>query len=200
LELQPEQSDGGLSTELDQVLPFKNQTKVLTNVLVKDGQTVVLGGLFQENTTLDRGQTPLLGDVPIVGELFRDTSDETIRTELIVLLTPHIISSLEEVDDTDRLDDVLRINNEIRNNLVWLSRAKIDEDRYAKAVKLYTEGQPEAALVLLNSPLNIKRTYLDEVRLKERIIQETQPDQFDNIERIMLQKIQTEDANKWFRN
>jgi hypothetical protein len=91
------------------------------------------------------------------------------------------------------------MNSEVRGNLYWMSRAKIDEDRYAKAVKLYTEGQPEAALALLNSPLNIKRNYLEEVRLKERIISETQPDQFGNIERIMLEAIQKEDADKWFR-
>ncbi|MEN8126311.1 MAG: hypothetical protein ABFR90_00735 [Planctomycetota bacterium] len=200
LELQPEQSTGSVEELGGSALPNKEQTKVLTNVLVKDGQTVVLGGLFQEQTDLTRGQTPILGDVPVVGELFKNTADTSIRTELVVLLTPHIISSPEEVDGSDRLADVLRINSEMRNNLIWLSRAKIDEDRYAKAVKLYSEGWPEEALALLNSPLNIKRDYLDEVRLKERIIQETQPDQFDNIERIMLEKIQKEDSDKWFRN
>ena len=56
-------------------------------------------------------------------------------------------------------------------------------------LRLYTEGQPEEALAILNSPFNIKRNYLDEVRLKERIIRETQPEQVQNIERIMLEAI-----------
>jgi len=141
----------------------------------------------------------VLGDVPIIGELFKQNTDSSARTELIILLTPHIISTPEEADGASRLQDVLRMEDEIRGNLYWMSRARIDEGRYAKAVKLYTEGQPEAALALLNSPLNIKRNYLDEVRLKERIIRETQPDQFDSIERIMLETIQKEDSDKWFR-
>lgn len=97
------------------------------------------------------------------------------------------------------MEDVKRLAAEARQNLIWLSRAKIDEDRYAKAVKLYTDGKPEEALALLNSPLNIKRGYLDEVRLKERILRETQSDQSGNIERIMLDAIQKEDADKWMR-
>jgi type II secretory pathway component GspD/PulD (secretin) len=203
LELQPEQSDGAVEKIAGDVtgpaLPNKNKTQVLTNVLAKDGQTIVLGGLFQENTTLSRGQTPILGDIPMVGELFKNTTDSSVRTELIVLVTPHIISSPEQVDGKSRMEDIMRLNQEARQNLIWLSRAKIDEDRYAKAVKLYTDGQPEAALCLLNSPLNVKRSYLDETRLKERIIRETQPDQVQNIERIMLRAIEKEESDKWLR-
>jgi hypothetical protein len=80
-----------------------------------------------------------------------------------------------------------------------MSRAKIDEDRYAKAVKLYSEGQPEAALKALDSPYEIDRTYLDKVRLKERILRETQPEQHGQIERIMLQNIEKEESGKWIR-
>jgi hypothetical protein len=47
--------------------------------------------------------------------------------------------------------------------------------------------------------LNIKRNYLEEVRLKERIIRETQPEEFQNIERIMLRAIEKEESDKWFR-
>ena len=167
--------------------------------MVKDGQTIVLGGLFKEETNLSRGQTPVLGDIPVVGELFKDYNDKSTRTELIVLMTPHIISTPKEADGADRLEDAFRLNQQARDNLIWMSRAKIDEDRYAKAVKLYTEGQSDAALALLNSPLDIKRSYLDEVRLKERIIRESQPEQVGNIERIMLRAIEKEESDKWLR-
>ncbi|MCD6175343.1 MAG: hypothetical protein J7K65_06215, partial [Planctomycetes bacterium] len=197
MEIHPEQSKGEI-VGLQQ-LPQKSTTEVITNVMVKDGQTIVLGGLFKEETNLSRSQVPVVGDIPVIGELFKGRGDVSTRVELIVLLTPHIISTPEEADGADRLEDVLRMNSEMRNNLIWMSRAKIDEGRYAKAVKLYIEGQPEAALALLNSPLDIKRNYLDEVRLKECIISETQPDQFDTIERIMLETIQKEDSDKWFR-
>ncbi|MHC4987686.1 MAG: type II secretion system protein GspD [Planctomycetota bacterium] len=201
MELQPEQSDGtveqiGLTGP---ALPNKEQTKILTNVLVKDGETIVLGGLFQEKTDLDRSQTPVFGDIPVVGELFKQTTDDSIRSELIVLVTPHIISSPEQVDGDARMEDVLRLNHEQRQNLIWLSRARLDECRYADAVRLYTNGELEKALAKLNSPFNINRTYLEEVRLKERIIRETQPDQVQNIERIMLRTIEKEESDKWFR-
>jgi len=198
MELSPEQSES-FFTGSNSDIPNKTTTNIITNVLVKDGQTIVLGGLFQEETTSGVSQVPLVGDVPVVGELFKGRTDTSKRTELIVLITPHIINTPDEADGAGRLEDVLRMSSKARQNLIWLSRAKIDEDRYAKAVKLYTEGKPEEALALLNSPLNIKRNYLDEIRLKERIIRETQPDQFENIERIMLEAIQKEDADKWLR-
>ena len=202
LELQPEQSSGTVEQVggiNGPVLPNKDKTQVMTNVLAKDGQTIVLGGLFQEQTSIGRDQVPVVGDVPVLGELFRQNADKSVRTELIVLITPHIIHQPEEADGAARLDDVLRLNSEARKNLIWMSRAKIDEDRYAKAVRLYSNGDPEAALALLASPLNIKRNYLEETRLKERIIRETQPDQVQNIERLMLGKIEKEESDKWFR-
>jgi len=199
MEIAPEQSSGGLQEDRIGSLPFKDTTSIVTNVMVKDGQTIVLGGLFQEDTTLNRGQIPLMGDLPGVGQLFRNTNDVSIRSELIILLTPHIIETPRQADGADRLEDALRLSNEIRQNITWLSRARLDEQRYADAVKLYTDGKPEKALAKLNSLFNIQRSYLDEVRLKERIIRETQPDQVQNIERIMLRMIEKEESDKWFR-
>ena len=198
MELSPEQSSSFFTGPL-QNIPNKTTTNIITNVLVKDGQTIVLGGLFQEETTLGFSQVPVLGDIPLVGELFKGETDTSQRTELIVLITPHIIVSPDQVDGDDRMEDVLRMNQEMRQNLIWLSRARLDECRYADAVRLYTNGEPEKALAKLNSPFNIKRNYLEEIRLKERIIRETQPDQVQNIERIMLRTIEKEESDKWFR-
>ena len=195
MEIHPEQSTGSVTGGL----PSKTTTEVITNVMVKDGQTIVLGGLFKEETNLGRSQVPILGDIPIIGELFRGVGDKSERVELIVLITPHIINTPEEANGTDRLDDVMRLAYENRQNLYWMSRAKIDEDRYSRAVKLYTEGQPEEALAALDCPYEIDRNYLDKIRLKERLIRETQPDQDNRIERIMLQKIENEESGKWQR-
>ena len=199
MEIAPEQSSGGLQEDSQGSLPFKDTTSIVTNVMVKDGQTIVLGGLFQEETTLNRNQAPVIGDIPGIGELFKNTDDESIRSELIILLTPHIIKTPGQADGADRLEDALRLSNEVRQNITWLSRARLDEARYADAVKLYTNGKPEKALAKLNSLFNIQRSYLDQVRLKERIIRETQPDQVQDIERIMLRTIEKEESDKWFR-
>ncbi|MHC5165805.1 MAG: type II secretion system protein GspD, partial [Planctomycetota bacterium] len=153
MELSPEQSSSFFTGPLLSI-PNKTTTNIITNVLVKDGQTIVLGGLFQEETTLGFSQVPLLGDVPVVGELFKGETDTSQRTELIVLITPHIIVSPDQLDGENRMEDVLRMNQEMRQNLIWLSRAKLDEMRYADAVELYTNGQPEAALAKLNSQLS----------------------------------------------
>ena len=201
MELYPKQSTGEVvEVASGTVLPNETTTEVMTNVMVKDGKTIVLGGLFQEETTLSRSQIPLLGDLPIIGDLFRGTDDQTVRTELIVLITPHIINDPEDADGTDRMADVMRLAYDARKNITWMSRARIEEDRYAEAVSLYTNGQPEAALALLNCQYNdMDRGYLDELRLKERIIRETQPDQVDQIEQIMLRALEKEESAKWIR-
>jgi type IV pilus assembly protein PilQ len=199
MEIHPEQSTGLIEVIGGATLPQKSTTEVITNVMVQDGQTIVLGGLFKEETNLSRSQVPLLGDVPVIGELFRGVNDSSTRIELIVLITPHIINTPKEADGADRLEDVLRLAGEARQNLYWMSRAKIDEDRYARAVKLYSEGQPEAALAALDAPYAIDRTYLDKIRLKERILRETQPEQYNQVERIMLRNLEKEESGKWFR-
>jgi type II secretory pathway component GspD/PulD (secretin) len=117
MELSPEQSSSFFTGPL-QNIPNKTTTNIITNVLVKDGQTIVLGGLFQEETTLGFSQVPLVGDIPVVGELFKGETDTSQRTELIVLITPHIIVSPDQVDGDDRMEDVLRMNQEMRQNLM----------------------------------------------------------------------------------
>ena len=88
LEIHPEDSDGGLS---DLGLPFENTAELTTNILVRDGQTVVIGGLFREKTEDETTKVPLLGDLPLLGRLFQRQLDRTTREELIILLTPHVI-------------------------------------------------------------------------------------------------------------
>ena len=61
--------------------------------MVKDGHTILIGGLFREVSTASRGQVPGLGNLPIAGALFRRTRDDTIREEVIILLTVHILKN-----------------------------------------------------------------------------------------------------------
>jgi type IV pilus assembly protein PilQ len=199
MEIRPEQSNGEIVDYGSVQLPLKTKTEVMTNVMVKDGQTIVLGGLFKEETDLGRSQVPILGDIPVVGELFRGVSDSSTRVELVILITPHIIDHPEVANGAQRLEDVQRLNNTARNNLYWMSRAKIDEDRYTRAVQHYMDGEYDCALAELNHDLSIARNYLERARLQERILRETQPEQVDQLERIMLQKIEKEESGKWFR-
>jgi len=167
--------------------------------MVKDGQTIVIGGLFRDVVVTSRSQIPLLGDLPLVGGLFRGTNDSTTRQEVIVLLTPHIISEPEETNSNARIDDVRRKRFGARDELQWAGRARLVEDRYAEAARFYVEGDTEAAMKELAFVLEVRPTYLEAIRLKERIIAETTPDEVDMIERIMLDKVEREDSDKWQR-
>jgi type IV pilus assembly protein PilQ len=66
--------------------------EVTTDVLVENGGTVVLGGLFEESETNSVDKVPGLGDIPLLGNLFRNKADTAQRTELMVFLTPRIIA------------------------------------------------------------------------------------------------------------
>jgi type IV pilus assembly protein PilQ len=195
MEIFPEQSSG----EVVSGVPSKTTTTVKTNIMVEDGKTIVIGGLFQEKTTLSRSQVPLLGDIPIVGELFKKSDDESIRTELIVLITPHIVHDPDQANGADRLEDVKRLAYDARSNITWMSRTKVAEDRYKKAVQLYTDGQLDAALSQLTGFNDMERSFLDVERLKERIINESQPPAEDQIERIMLDTIEKQESGRWLR-
>jgi general secretion pathway protein D len=72
--------------------PTIQQRKISTSIAVQDGQTIALGGLIKDSRTRTRTGIPWLMDVPILGTLFRLSNDEVDRTELIVLITPHVIS------------------------------------------------------------------------------------------------------------
>jgi type IV pilus assembly protein PilQ len=201
MEINPKQSTPSVKVDGGFVLPNEKTTEVTTNVMVRDGKTIVLGGLFKEKTTLGRSQTPVLGDLPIIGFLFKGVNDKSERVELIVLVTPHIIGEPEQADGATRMQDVERLAARARQNLTWLSRAKIDEARYARAVKLYSEGNADAALAELEKQkqYGIDRTYLDPIRLEEKIVKEKQPDKVNQIERIMLGNLEKEESGKWNR-
>jgi len=192
--------DSSASKDTDGV-PTETTAELTTNIMVKDGQTVVIGGLFRDSVTSSKRQVPLLGDIPLIGELFKGTSEQTVRQEVIILLTPHIISEPEQANGAERLEDVRRLAYNARANLSWLNRVRLDEQRYAKAVKYYDEGNYDAALAELDGQLeySIDRNYLDPLRLKERILQEKQPEKFGQLERIMLGNIEKEQSGKWLR-
>lgn len=72
-------------------VPSVNTTRITTQVLVDNGQTVVLGGIFQTDRHQATVRTPLLGDLPIVGRMFRRTLERDDKQELFVFITPSIV-------------------------------------------------------------------------------------------------------------
>jgi len=74
-------------------LPVTLKRTITTTVIVKDQQTVVIGGLIDDSTTESENKVPVLGDIPILGWLFRKRAEETIKTNLYVFLTPRVIKN-----------------------------------------------------------------------------------------------------------
>ncbi|MCP5092184.1 MAG: type II secretion system protein GspD, partial [Gammaproteobacteria bacterium] len=71
--------------------PTISTRKIETTVAISDGQTIALGGLIKEGRNRTNSQVPGLGDVPVLGALFRSRKDTVARTELLVLITPRVI-------------------------------------------------------------------------------------------------------------
>ena len=72
----------------------------LKNVRIKDGETLVIGGLIQENESKTVGKIPILGDLPIIGTVFRTTSTSKVKNELVIMITPKIINDDDSIADT----------------------------------------------------------------------------------------------------
>jgi general secretion pathway protein D len=86
-----------LTAELVNLQPKRTEMETTTNMIVQNGQTVMLGGiLFQEDSKIQR-KLPLLGDMPLVGGLFRHNEIEQSNNELIVFVTPYVIDEGQQL-------------------------------------------------------------------------------------------------------
>ncbi|MCZ6458093.1 MAG: type IV pilus secretin PilQ, partial [Gammaproteobacteria bacterium] len=72
-------------------VPSINTNEIETTVLVNNGQTLVLGGIFSTDKNISTTKTPFLGDLPYIGRLFRRTLERDDRQELLIFITPRII-------------------------------------------------------------------------------------------------------------
>jgi TonB family protein len=96
MKIKPEVSSAETKTVISQDkktdIPIVTSSEAETTVMVKDGVTIIIGGLQKDERKKSVKKVPLFGDIPGVGFLFRSTSDELSKSDLIILLTPHIMS------------------------------------------------------------------------------------------------------------
>jgi type II secretory pathway component GspD/PulD (secretin) len=95
--------------------------KANTTLRVKDGQTVCLGGFITDDTTSDERKVPLLGDIPVLGYLFKYSVQSRTKRELVIFITPHIMETPSEL---------MRMTNEQR----IFSGAEVQEERHNKDI------------------------------------------------------------------
>ena len=106
--------------------PTTSKRSIENTVVVKDNQTIVLGGLIGETDTQVETKVPVLGDLPLLGRLFRGQSRETRRTNLLVFLTPHIINEPSD------LEEVYRVKWEQRREFIKRFYGKSREQQEAE--------------------------------------------------------------------
>jgi len=88
--------------------PTIQQRKVQTRVAVNDGEALIIGGLIQERNSKVKGQIPVLGDIPLVGNAFRNKTDTIERTELVIFIRPKVVRNVQEARS---------VNDEFRKRL-----------------------------------------------------------------------------------
>ena len=87
-------------------LPRVGSSTIATKLLLRSGQTAVLGGLVSETQTETEVKLPLLGDIPVIGYLFKNKQTQDVKSNLIVFITPNLIRSAE--DTKRQFEEVLR--------------------------------------------------------------------------------------------
>jgi type IV pilus assembly protein PilQ len=169
VELHPEDSVGVVNA---QGLPNEQTTEVTTNVLVRDGHTILIGGLFREVVNTGRAQIPLLGSIPGIGTLFGSDVDSTTREEVIILMTVHVVKDHQryaEMSDKQR-ENLERMRVGLRQGLMWHGRERLAQRHYQKALKHFADGDKDKALWNVNLALHNSPRFLPAIELKERIV------------------------------
>lgn len=175
MELSPSVSEASLRTVTDSngalvTIPDELTNELTSNVRVKDGQTLVLGGLFRESTRVTRRQVPFLGDIPVLGAAFRGQDDAVNRSEIIFLITPTIVKdqSLWAMGE-ESLDYADAITVGARAGLLPFSREQLTQNYNQDAWDAYQAGDTEKALYYLNHSLRMNSVQPEMIRLREEI-------------------------------
>lgn len=151
-------------------IPDEDTTELVTNLLVRDGQTVVLGGLFTESTTYTRRQVPFIGDIPLIGSAFRGQDDAIVRNEIIFLITPTVVDDEILTLEGERGQDYLehaRVG--AREGLLPWSRDRQVGKLLIDAEELMRAGDERRALLTVQRALALSPHSPDAVALRERL-------------------------------
>jgi hypothetical protein len=141
--------------------------------MVKDGHTIVIGGLFRESTDRTRSQVPGLGSLPGIGAAFRRQTDATVREEVIILLTPHIVKDegAYAAAGEEQLRESERLRVGMRKGLMPWGRERLAESWYERAQSELRKENPDRqkALWYLNSATNLNPKFSEAIELKSRV-------------------------------
>ncbi len=170
MELNPKDSGGGVEVTGNFTLPSEQTAEVETNILVRDGETIVIGGLFRDKTNITHSQVPVLGSIPGLGALFRSTSDDVSKEEVIFLITPRILREpAAYAMGREAREQVKRISLGMREGLMRTGRDRLAAMHYQQARQLQQQGNYEKALQKVQFATQISPAFLDAHRLYDEL-------------------------------
>jgi general secretion pathway protein D len=115
----------------------------MTTLSVKDGETVAIAGLIRDSDDYSRSGVPFLSEIPILGGLFGQTNKGSRRSELIILITPHVIRTVDAFQEmTQELRDSLRnvrkyVDEKDKEHMEDMEDSR--EDRYKKEQEILND-------------------------------------------------------------
>ena len=169
MEIHPEKSSATIDASTG--LPNLSTTEVTSNVMVKDGTTVVIGGLISEQVNETFARVPFFGALPLVGPFFRNKTENKVKTELIVLITPRIVNqaaaaaegALAKVEGERRLDY-------FSTHTMSFNRSNLARKEYEQALYYYEQGDMPRAQKHIVASLRQSKNELPALRLQDRIV------------------------------
>ncbi len=112
--------------------PITSKRMINTNAIVKNGQSIIIGGLVKNNKDITTQKVPLLGDIPIIGNLFKHKEINKDKTTLVIMLTPYIV---KKPSDLAKLRLTLAKLNELENKFAKKLVKKIKKPKKIKKEK-----------------------------------------------------------------
>lgn len=175
MELKPQVSEAVIRDVTDATgaavtIPDEVTNELVANVMVRDGQTIVLGGLFRESTTATRRQVPLVGDIPLIGSAFRGHDDETQRSEIIFMITPSIVSDAVLAEQGARGEQFVEsVRAGSREGLLPFSRDRQSSSLLVEAQRLAAAGETDRAMHKVTRALQLNHNQPEAIELRERL-------------------------------
>lgn len=170
MEIHPELSSGRVDVRGGFTLPEKSVTQVTTNIMVRDGYTIVIGGLMSEELTSTVRQIPFMGNLPVVGPLFRSTTETSERRELLVLVTPRIMNDFEtDNEGVEQTGEFHRRHAVFADKTLPWGNRYLARRQFRLAQEAWQKGNKDQALHHVNMAIHIDPTNRAAIDLRSDI-------------------------------
>ena len=178
MEVHPELSTGTVDVQQGLTLPNKQVTQVTTNVMCQNGSTVIIGGLIREDLQTDIDQIPILGNMPVLGALFRQTTGKVDRQEILVLITPRLIDEPTLSHEGAKLgNEFLRRQSVVFDKMSPISRRHHGLQYLRKAKAAWAAGDDKVALKYANLSIEHDPLNRETISLRDEVAAVAAPDE-----------------------